>query len=324
MHNVAGILPHCVEVADECTIILIIPTRYSGEGGEMADYKIPSTLAGELVQFIKGKTGYNMIICDETGTIIADCLGGIRVGTKHTGAQKIVQGLADEYAVTAEEAAQDPNVKEGYSCPIEADGKRIGTFGISGPIEIVKPLTQVGAAVVAARVKEDYQRAAVEQVVRLVSNNVHQAAAAVEQISASSQELAATTDSVVKVSEESAKKVKDTGKILDMSRGIATQTKLLSLNASIEAARAGIHGRGFAVVAQEMQKLAQNSADATEDINKILQEIQSAIQKVIEGIHQSASISSEQAKAMQDIINMVESVQNSTNELVGLFKDGRR
>ncbi|MGI6092236.1 MAG: chemotaxis protein [Veillonellaceae bacterium] len=286
----------------------------------MANYKIPSALAGELVQFIKGKTGYNMIICDDTGTVIADCLGGVRVGTKHAGAQKIVQGLMDDYTVTPEEAAQNPNVKEGFSCLIEADGERIGTFGITGPIEIVRPLTQVGAAVVSARVKEDYQRIAVEQVVALVSNNVHQAAAAVEEISASSQELAATTDGVVKVSHEAVRKVKDTGKILDMSRGIATQTKLLSLNASIEAARAGVHGRGFAVVAQEMQKLAQNSADATENINKILQEIQDAIQKVIEGINQSASISAEQARAMQDIIQMVESVQVSTSELVNLYQ----
>lgn len=290
----------------------------------MANYRIPSELASELVQFIKGKTGYNMIICNETGTIIADCLGGARVGSKHAGAQKIVQGLMDDYTVTAEEAAQNSNVKEGFSCLIEADGERIGSFGITGPIEVVKPLTQVGAAVVSARVKEDYQRKAVEQVVALVSNNVHQAAAAVEEISASSQELAATTDSVVKVSHESVKKVKDTGKILDMSRGIATQTKLLSLNASIEAARAGVHGRGFAVVAQEMQKLAQNSADATENINKILQEIQDAIQRVIEGINQSASISSEQARAMQDIIQMVESVQTSTGELVNLYHTGRK
>lgn len=285
----------------------------------MANYKIPSQLASELVTFIKGKTGYNMIICDETGTIIADTMGGVRIGSKHAGAQKIVQGLMHEYSVSAEEAAHNSNVKEGYSCLIEAEGETIGAFGITGPIEVVKPLTQVAAAVVGARVKEDMQREAVQKVVALVSNNVHQAAAAVEQISASSQELAATTESVVKVSQDSVKKVKDTGKILDMSRSIATQTKLLSLNASIEAARAGIHGRGFAVVAQEMQKLAQNSADATENINKILQEIQDAIQKVIEGINQSASISSEQSRAMQDIIQMVESVQSSTTELVNVY-----
>ena len=115
--------------------------------------------------------------------------------------------------------------------------------------------------------------------------------------------------------------MKDTGKILDMSRSIATQTKLLSLNASIEAARAGTYGRGFAVVAQEMQKLAQNSADATESINVILQEIQQSIQQVIDGINQSAAISNKQAKSMQEIIQVVEAVQTSSSDLVAAFKN---
>jgi len=285
----------------------------------MANHKISSQLADELIRFISGKTGFRMSVCNENGVFLADNISNDRIGRVHSGAQKIMQGYFDECAVTAEEAANNPNVKEGYNCVIVADNERIGTFGIAGKIEVVKPLAQVAAAVVSARVKEEIQKETVAQIIGKVSNNAHQAAAAVEQISASSEELAATTDAVVKLSHESVKKVNETGKILDMSRGIATQTKLLSLNASIEAARAGVHGRGFAVVAQEMQKLAQNSADATEDINKILQEIQSAIHRVIEGINQSASISSEQANAMQDIIEMVESVQASTTELVDVF-----
>jgi len=289
----------------------------------MAEYRISSQLADEIVRFVAGKTGFNMIVCNEKGAIIADTVGGSRVGNLHSGAQKIMQGLMDEYAVTAAEAAQNSNVREGYSCVIMIDGMRIGTFGITGSIEVVKPLTQVAATIVGAQVKQELQKQAVAAVVDTVSDNVQQAAAAVEEISASSQELAATTDNVVKLSQDSAQKVKDTGKILDMSRGIATQTKLLSLNASIEAARAGVHGRGFAVVAQEMQKLAQNSADATEKINIILQEIQLAIQKVIEGINQSAAISNEQARAMQDIIQMVESVQTSTSQLVTIFNEKR-
>lgn len=285
----------------------------------MANHKISSQLADELIRFISGKTGLRMSVCNENGVFLADNISNDRIGKVHSGAQKIMQGYFDECAVTAEEAASNPNVKEGYNCVIVADNERIGTFGIAGKIEVVKPLAQVAAAVVSARVKEEIQKETVAHIIGKVSNNAHQAAAAVEQISASSEELAATTDAVVKLSHESVKKVNETGKILDMSRGIATQTKLLSLNASIEAARAGVHGRGFAVVAQEMQKLAQNSADATEDINKILQEIQSAIHRVIEGINQSASISSEQANAMQDIIEMVESVQASTTELVDVF-----
>ena len=284
----------------------------------MSNFHIEASLAQELVSFVKGKTGYDMIICNETGTIIGDTYGGARIGKVHAGAQKIVQGLAHEYAVTAQEAAANSNVKEGYSCLIDVEGERVGTFGITGPIDVVKPLTLVAATVVSYRVRETFRRSEAERMAKRVSGDIHQAVAAIEEISASSQELASTTENVVQLSRESMDKVKNTAKILDMSRAIATETKLLSLNASIEAARAGEVGRGFAVVAQEMQKLAQNSAEATEQINGILGDIQNALNRVIAGVDQSAGISGEQAKAMQDISNMVETMQSSTVALASL------
>ncbi|WP_319404198.1 methyl-accepting chemotaxis protein [uncultured Anaeromusa sp.] len=285
----------------------------------MSNFHIEVSLAQELVSFVKGKTGYDMIICNETGTIIGDTYGGARIGKVHAGAQKIVQGLAHEYAVTAQEAAANSNVKEGYSCLIDVEGERVGTFGITGPIDVVKPLTLVAATVVSYRVRENFRRSEAERMAKRVSGDIHQAVAAIEEISASSQELASTTENVVQLSRESMDKVKNTAKILDMSRAIATETKLLSLNASIEAARAGEVGRGFAVVAQEMQKLAQNSAEATEQINGILGDIQNALNRVIAGVDQSAGISGEQAKAMQDISNMVETMQSSTVALASLY-----
>ena len=285
----------------------------------MSNFHIETSLAQELVSFVKGKTGYDMIICNETGTIIGDTYGGARIGKVHAGAQKIVQGLAHEYAVTAQEAAANSNVKEGYSCLIDVEGERVGTFGITGPIDVVKPLTLVAATVVSYRVRETFRRSEAERMAKRVSGDIHQAVAAIEEISASSQELASTTENVVQLSRESMDKVKNTAKILDMSRAIATETKLLSLNASIEAARAGEVGRGFAVVAQEMQKLAQNSAEATEQINGILGDIQNALNRVIAGVDQSAGISGEQAKAMQDISNMVETMQSSTVALASLY-----
>jgi len=286
----------------------------------MADYTITAQMAGSLAQFIYQNTSYHIIVCNQDAMIVGDSDGGKRLGTKHEGSQKILSGHLDEYVVTTADVAKNPTLKEGQNYPIEVDGQRVGTFAIAGQLDYVRPIAKVVVALLSTRLKQAKQIEIVREVAHAVSQNVEQAVAAIEGISASSQELAANTESVVNVSHDSVKRVKDTGKILDMSRKIATQTKLLSLNASIEAARAGIYGRGFAVVAQEMQNLAQNSADATENINKILQEIQDSIQKVIEGINQSAVISNKQAGTMQDIIKVVQDVQTSSADLVAAFK----
>ena len=65
---------------------------------------------------------------------------------------------------------------------------------------------------------------------------------------------------------EMGKRTNEIGSIVDTINLIAERTNLLSLNASIEAARAGDAGRGFAVVAEEIRNLADRSAKATSDI----------------------------------------------------------
>lgn len=285
----------------------------------MADYNITKELADELTRFVYNQTGYHTIVCDCNAVIIGDS-AGTRLGITHSGAQRILRGEVDAVFVGPEDVAKNPNLKEGQNYPVAVDGVRLGTFGIAGKLEYTQPIAKVVTALFSARLKAMADAGQVRLVAGTVSENVQQAAAAIEEMSASAEEMAATTEKVAKISDEAVTKVKETNKIIDMSRSIATQTKLLSLNASIEAARAGTHGRGFAVVAQEMQKLAQSSAEATENINTILGEIQTSISAVIQGINQSAAVSAEQARAMQEIIHMVENVQASTNKLVESFK----
>lgn len=66
---------------------------------------------------------------------------------------------------------------------------------------------------------------------------------------------------------------------------VADQTNILSLNASIEAEKAGEYGRGFAVVAREIRRLADQTAVATLDIEKMVKEVQSAVSSGVEGLH---------------------------------------
>jgi methyl-accepting chemotaxis protein len=75
----------------------------------------------------------------------------------------------------------------------------------------------------------------------------------------------------------SSRKIND---IIDIVNGIAFQTNLLALNAAVEAARAGEHGRGFAVVAGEVRNLAQRSASASADVQKLVND---TVQKISAG-----------------------------------------
>ena len=98
---------------------------------------------------------------------------------------------------------------------------------------------------------------------------------------------------------EMGKRANEIGSIVDTIDLIAERTNLLSLNASIEAARAGDAGRGFAVVAEEIRNLADRSAKATADIAAIIKALQEVAQEAVAASNDGlkvADLSSAQAE----------------------------
>lgn len=107
---------------------------------------------------------------------------------------------------------------------------------------------------------------------------------AVERTFAGINELRQTIAETSKMMKRLGEGSQQIGSIVTSISQIASQTNLLALNATIEAARAGEHGQGFAVVAEEVRKLAERSASATEEISKIVETIQGETSRVMQAM----------------------------------------
>ncbi len=103
------------------------------------------------------------------------------------------------------------------------------------------------------------------------------------------QQLALNVQDAAEVIIQLEKDANQVGTVLTVIKGIAEQTNLLALNAAIEAARAGEQGRGFAVVADEVRTLASRTQKSTEEIQRTIEQLQSAARLAVQKMQQSTT-----------------------------------
>ena len=114
------------------------------------------------------------------------------------------------------------------------------------------------------------------------------------------------------------------GEIVQLISDITEQTNVLALNAAIQAASAGEAGRGFTVVAEEVQRLAERSAEATKHISAIVKSIQRDTQDAVEAMERSTRgvvDGTKTADEAGDALREIEQISNRLAELIGAISN---
>lgn len=138
----------------------------------------------------------------------------------------------------------------------------------------------------------------------------------INELNLKSRETYDITRRVIQRVEAFEKHSKNIGEFIQVINEIATQTNLLSLNASIEAARAGSAGLGFAVVAEEIRKLADQSLSASGHIQAKVNEIQKDTKDTVEVAKQAEDTVGSQAKAFDRAVEVFNNINNHVKDLV--------
>jgi len=277
---------------------------------------LSESIAHQIVTFISVKSGYDVIVCNTMGLIIADSAQK-RIGLTHKGSKKIMTSTLDYITITNQDEQEDATggSKEGFNIAIKADGVKIGTFGIAGQLEIVTPVAHIAAGMIVMLLRDEELKEFIRQQVLTLSTSIERASSAVQQTAASAEEVASISETIAQEAQDGKEQLKSTANILEFIRRISKQTNLLGLNAAIEAARAGEQGRGFSVVAGEIRKLADESNRSVNEISAILLNFQTIVDKIAKSSQQNSSITHEQAQANQEIAELVDGVLTVSMEL---------
>jgi len=139
--------------------------------------------------------------------------------------------------------------------------------------------------------------------------------ASTEELSSSAHELSGFMGILSASQSEMIDQVNKTEGVLELIKAIGRNSRILGLNAGIEAARSGEHGLGFGVVAKEITKLADNTAKSVEDIHKLLEKLKEKVEYIAETVHRTSEISHQQSASTEEISSAINQLSIAAENL---------
>jgi methyl-accepting chemotaxis protein len=244
----------------------------------------------------------------------------------HAFARRLYTGQQDERSPVHDEAQPDQGARL-QRLVLEAAGKmsartqsltlltdehqQRASHTTSAAAKVTESATAIASAI-------EEMNSAIQEIGRQAEDASRMVETAVEKGQGAEQSVTALTENINRIVT-----------VVELIRSVAERTNLLALNATIEAARAGEHGRGFAVVAQEVKSLANQTAEATKQIESQICEVKAAsgdaqeqMQAVKKAIQQINTVTlaikgalQQQASATREMASSAQTTTSATNDV---------